>query len=163
MFTDATSAQVTRIADALLASGRSIAVAESLTCGQLTHALGSGHDTHVWLRGGATVYQTDVKQDVLGVSPGPVVTAKCAEELAAGAARVFGADVAIATTGVGGPGPEEGEPQGTVFIGWCLDGTTGSERHDFAGSPVEVLDQATDAALAAVARLVDRPNRPSGD
>ena len=154
MFSDATTQLVTRIADALLASGRTIAVAESLTCGRLTHALGSGHDTSEWLRGGAAVYQTDVKHDVLGVSPGPVVTAKCAEELAAGAARVFGAEIAVATTGVGGPGPEEGEPQGTVFIGWCVDGVTGSERHRFAGDPVAVLEQATDAALAAVVRVV---------
>ncbi|NLT25745.1 MAG: CinA family protein [Microbacteriaceae bacterium] len=154
MFSDATTQLVERIADALLDSGRTIAAAESLTCGRLTHALGAGPDTSEWLRGGATVYQTGAKHEVLGVSPGPVVTAKCAEELAAGAARVFGADVAVATTGVGGPGPEEGEPQGTVFIGWCVDGATGSERHRFDGDPVEVLEQATDAALAAVVRVL---------
>ena len=69
--------------------------------------------------------------------------------MATGCVRVTGADLAVAITGVGGPDPEEGRKPGTVFI--AVAGRQGSEvfEHAFDGSPEEVVDQATVAALAA--------------
>lgn len=142
------------IADRLEVGGRSLAVAESLTCGRLVSTLGRGSDTKTWLRGGVVAYQSEVKQRVLGVTPGPVITARCAEELAIGAARVFAADVAIATTGAGGPGPEEGEPAGTVYLGWSVDGAVGSMRCDFDGDPDDILSQTVHAALQQLEALL---------
>lgn len=49
-----------------------------------------------------------MKQHVLGVTPGRFIAAGCAEELAVGAVGVFAAGVAIATTGAGRPGSEDG-------------------------------------------------------
>ena len=51
---------------------------------------------------------------MLGVESGPVVTEAAALQMARGVARLFGADVALSVTGVGGPDPEEGKPPGTV-------------------------------------------------
>ncbi|PPF36089.1 CinA family protein [Pseudoclavibacter sp. AY1H1] len=135
------------IADRLQARGFSLAAAESLTCGWLVSSLGRGPDAKTWLRGGIVAYQSEVKQQVLGVTPGPVITARCAEELAVGAARVFAADLAITTTGAGGPGPEEGEPAGTVYLGWSVEGAVGSERFEFDGDPDDILSQTVYAAL----------------
>lgn len=142
------------IAGLLTNADQTLSVAESLTCGRLVSALGAGPDTKTWLRGGVVAYQTEIKQHVLGVSPGPVVSARCAEEMADGAARLFASDVAFSTTGAGGPGPEEGEPQGTVFLGWSVRGEVGSLRCDFDGAPEDVLQQTVHASLLQIERLL---------
>lgn len=144
------------IAGLLTNADQTLSVAESLTCGRLVSALGAGPDTKTWLRGGVVAYQTEIKQQLLGVSPGPVVSARCAEELAAGAARLFTSDVAFSTTGAGGPGPEEGEPQGTVFLGWSVRGEVGSLRCDFDGEPEAVLEQTVHASLLQIERVLRR-------
>jgi nicotinamide-nucleotide amidase len=88
-----------------------------------------------------------VKFEVLGVTEGPVVTASCAREMVQGVAGLLGADAAVAVTGVGGPGEEEGQPAGTVFIATCVDDRTEVTHHRFAGEPPEVLDQTVAAAI----------------
>jgi nicotinamide-nucleotide amidase len=70
--------------------------------------------------------------------------------MAAGVAALMCADAAVATTGVGGPGPVEGKPAGTVFIAvWCRGRSTVS-KHRFDGEPAAVVEQATRAALDAL-------------
>lgn len=142
-----------RIAEEVERAGLRVGLAESLTCGNLTGALGKGGNTGEWLCGGIVAYLTEVKQSVLGVSPGPVVSARCAEEMAAGAVRLFGADVAVSTTGAGGPGPVEGQPAGTVFIGWSFRGATGSSKHRFEGEPEDIMEQTEVAALQQLLEL----------
>ena len=145
-----------RIAEEVERAGLMVALAESLTCGNLTGALGKGGNSGEWLSGGIVAYQTEIKQTVLGVSEGPVVSARCAEEMAAGAAKLFNADLAISTTGAGGPGPLEGQPAGTVFIGWSLFGETGSAEYSFDGEPAEVLEKTEAAALQKLLELAQK-------
>ena len=136
-----------------------VAVAESLTSGLLVSTLGAAEDASEWLRGGVVAYATPVKQKVLAVSPGPVVSARCAEEMAAGVAAHLDADAAVATTGVGGPDSEEGREPGTVYIGWWVHGQAGSELYTFDGSPEEVLEATVAAALADLLRAMDAAER----
>jgi PncC family amidohydrolase len=75
-------------------------------------------------------YATEVKRDVLGVSAEEVITAECAEQMAAGARRVLSTDWALSTTGVAGPDEQEGHPVGTVFVG--LAGPDGVETEQLA-------------------------------
>jgi nicotinamide mononucleotide (NMN) deamidase PncC len=71
-----------------------------------------------------------VKHDLLGVAPGPVVSAAAAEAMAAGAARVLGASVGMGVTGVAGPTEQDGMPVGTVFCAVQIGGVpTVSELH----------------------------------
>ena len=128
------------LARALKGSGRTIAVAESLTCGALASTIGAAEDASEWFRGGVVAYTDDVKFDVLGVSPGPVVTARCAEEMAAGVRSLLRADLAISATGVGGPGPTEGRPAGTVFLGVAIGERVWSVEEHFPGDPEQVLE-----------------------
>ena len=144
------------VARRVLARGLTVAAAESLTSGLLLSALGRGERAAEWLRGGVVAYATEVKQEVLGVSPGPVVTARCADEMASGVARLLRAEVSVSTTGVGGPDPEEGEPPGTVHLGWRLDGRSGTQAHRFEGSPSEIVDQTVLAALELLLRVIDQ-------
>lgn len=126
-----------------------LAVAESLTGGLLALRLTETPRSGEVFVGGIVAYTAEVKQDLLDVPEGPVVSASSAEAMAAGVARVFGAQVAAATTGVAGPDTLEGKPVGTVFIGWCVDGETGSAlcRLNADLPPEEVRARATDAAL----------------
>lgn len=138
---------VEKIAEAANGRGRRVAVAESLTSGRLMAALGRGPETSAWFCGGVLAYRTPVKFSVLGVTPGPVVTARCAEEMARGVAQVLGATFSVAVTGVGGPGPEEGEEEGTVYVGVYADGEVSTTRHELPGEPPEVLDRTLEVAL----------------
>lgn len=132
----------------------SIACAESLTAGAIASALARGTDAASWFAGGVVSYMSEVKFEVLGVTEGPVITARCAEEMVRGVRALLGTDAAVAVTGVGGPDEEEGEPSGTVFIASLVaDGAgRGGEqvevtRHLFEGDPPAVLDQTVAAAL----------------
>ena len=131
-----------------------IATAESLTCGLVVGTLGRGRDASAWLLGSVVAYDASVKQRVLEVSPGPVVSARCAEEMAAGAARLFGADITVSTTGVGGPDSSEGRAPGTVYLGWWRHGEIGSEEHRFDGGPDAVLESTIEYAQRLLMRLI---------
>jgi nicotinamide-nucleotide amidase len=67
--------------------------------------------------GSIVSYAASVKQNLLGVSPGPVVSASAARQMAAGAKERLGSDVAMSLTGVAGPAEQDGRPVGTLFVG----------------------------------------------
>ncbi|GAA1594724.1 CinA family protein [Kribbella hippodromi] len=144
-----------RIAAKALAAGLRVAVAESLTSGAIAQRLGAAPEASSWFAGGVVAYAADVKFKVLNVDPGPVVTARCAVQLASGVARLLGADLAVAVTGVGGPEPDEGHPAGTVYTAvWQASGE--QVRHDvFAGDPSRVVEQATLTALDLLLKAVN--------
>jgi nicotinamide-nucleotide amidase len=128
-------------------SGHSVAVAESLTSGSIASRLGAAEAASDWFCGGVVAYASSVKYKVLGVDPGPVVTASCARQMAQGVCDLTGSDLAVAITGVGGPDPVEGQPAGTVFIAAGGAGTFRVEQFQLPGGPEEVLRSATLAAL----------------
>ena len=136
------------IAAAALAAGHTIAAAESVTAGHIAGALATGTDASEWFSGSLVVYQTALKQRLLGVTVDDVISAECATQMLIGTLEATGADFAVSTTGAGGPDPEEGQPAGTVFI--CAGSRTshGVERYQFSGSPTDVVAAATTAALA---------------
>lgn len=145
------------IADHASATDLTLACAESLTAGAIASTLARGKGASSWFAGGVVSYMSEVKFDVLGVTPGPVVTASCAEEMVGGVCDLLGADAAVAVTGVGGPDEEEGEPPGTVFIATRVEGRTDVIRHQFYGEPDDVLDQTVDAALTQLAERLTQP------
>jgi nicotinamide-nucleotide amidase len=130
--------------------GIDVGVAESLTGGQLAADLAAGPDASSWFRGGLVAYASEVKFDVLGVTPGPVVTAACARQMAWGAASLLDADAVVATTGVGGPDPEEGQPPGTVHLATLVRGQESDVRLELDGDPAEILEQTRTRALEAL-------------
>jgi nicotinamide-nucleotide amidase len=131
-------------------NGMRVGVAESLTCGKIAAQLGAAEEASAWFRGCVVAYASGVKFDVLGVTPGPVVTPECARQMASGAARVLDADAVVAVTGVGGPDPEEGHPPGTVYVATWLRGVEACERFQFSGSPEKVLGKTVPQALEAL-------------
>jgi nicotinamide-nucleotide amidase len=147
------------VSEAARAEGLRIAVAESLTSGRLSSLLGAGEAAAEWYRGAVVAYDEDVKFRVLGVTPGPVVTDACAREMAEGVRRLLRADVAVGITGVGGPGPQEDCPAGTVHVA-VADGTGVRSRHAcLSGDPTEVIGAASSLALDELIGVLLAPAR----
>ncbi len=105
------------VLDLLRANSWSIGLAESVTGGlvggRLTRIAGASDV----FRGGIVSYATAVKQSLLKVGEGPVVSEVAALEMARGARRILDSDVALALTGVAGPASQDGVAAGTLCIG----------------------------------------------
>jgi nicotinamide-nucleotide amidase len=105
----------------LSSAGLTLGLAESVTGGLVGSRLTSVPGASEWFRGAVVAYASSVKYDLLGVPGGPVVSEAAARAMATGAARVLGADVGLAVTGVAGPTEQDGMPVGTVFLGVAMD------------------------------------------
>lgn len=105
------------VLDLLRARGWSLGLAESVTGGLVGARITAVPGASEVFRGSIVSYATEVKQSLLGVSPGPVVSEAAALEMARGAQRVLGCDVALALTGVAGPTEQDGMPAGTLCVG----------------------------------------------
>lgn len=136
-----------QIAELAQDRGLSLATAESLTCGGIATRLGAAPGAADWFRGGLVSYHDEVKHQVLGVDLGPVVTGRAARQMARGVARLLAADVAVATSGAGGPASQDGQPPGTVFVAVSVDGEVVHRRLHFDGEPQDVVEQSTTAGL----------------
>ncbi|MEU6221694.1 CinA family protein [Streptomyces sp. NPDC047022] len=105
----------------LTVRGETLAVAESLTGGLVAAEITAVPGASQTFRGSVTAYATDLKRDVLGVD-GALLDARgavdpqVAAQMAAGVRMALGADWGLATTGVAGPEPQDGQPVGTVFV-----------------------------------------------
>lgn len=114
--------------------GLTVSTAESCTGGLIAKRLTDGAGSSVAVAGGAVTYQTQTKTSLLGVPASlieehGVVSEQVARAMAECAARTFGTDLAISTTGYAGPGGgTERDPVGTVYIGICYRGSTTARR-----------------------------------
>lgn len=138
--------------------GLTIAVAESLTGGDVCSALVESPGSSAVLRGGVVAYAVEIKSSVLGVpaelltAHGPV-SAEVAIAMATGAREALQADIAVSTTGAAGPEPHGGKPPGTAFVG--IDVGDGAPRA--VALQVEGAREAVRAAVcrAALSELAD--------
>ncbi|MFE2914798.1 CinA family protein [Kitasatospora indigofera] len=106
---------------ALDAAGSTLAVAESLTGGQLAVALTEAPGASSVFQGSVTAYTTRAKARVLRVEPGLLdsrgpVDPDVARQMAQGVRTLMGSTYALATTGVAGPAPQDGHQPGTVYL-----------------------------------------------
>lgn len=114
--------EVARLHAQLRERRATVTCAESLTGGLLSAALTALAGSSDIFVGGLVTYATPLKTSLLGVPAAVVerhgvVSAECARAMAEGARRVTGATYALSSTGVAGPGPADGIPAGTVFVG----------------------------------------------
>jgi nicotinamide-nucleotide amidase len=123
----------------LQAAGLRLALAESLTGGMVAARLTAVPGASSWFAGGVVSYGGDVKHNLLGVPPGPVVSASAARDMAVGAEQVLGADAALALTGVAGPTVQEDQPVGTVFVGVSLRGRAEAHQLSLSGGSRQLV------------------------
>jgi len=141
---------------ALSASGKTLAVAESCTGGLLGGAITSIPGSSLYFSGGVVTYANSAKISLLGVPPDLVaargaVSREAALAMAEGVLSLFQADLAIAVTGVAGPGGgSRGKPVGTVWVAVvALGGVRYAHRFRFPGGRAAVRRETVRASLGA--------------
>lgn len=161
-------AEVADLAEQVLARARylrlTMAVAESLTGGQLAAALTAVPGASAVFRGSVTAYATDLKAAILGVDgvlldQVGAVHADVARQMAEGVRRVCRADLGLATTGVAGPEPQDGQPVGTVFVAVAGQETVEFEQCHFGlgdGPPAQDRARIQHLSVAAALHLTLR-------
>jgi nicotinamide-nucleotide amidase len=142
----------TEIIRLLTLSGETVAAAESLTGGLVAAALTDVPGASNAFRGGVVAYATELKAQVLGVDVGMLkrhgpVYAPVAVAMAEGVRRRLGATFGVSTTGVAGPGPQDGHPAGTVHIAVSIEGDTVVRTMALAGNRDEVRRLAVERVL----------------
>jgi competence/damage-inducible protein CinA-like protein len=147
------------------AQGLTLATAESETGGMIASRLTSVPGASDVFVGGVVAYANEVKERQLGVPRGVLVapgavSAEAAEAMARGARERLGADVAVAVTGIAGPGGgTQDKPVGLVYLhAEGPDGGIGRE-FGFPGDRDSIRARSTVGALHLVRRLLTR----SGD
>ena len=151
---------------ALLAGrGLTIAVAESLTGGLLVAELIRTPGASAVVNGGVVAYNTAIKHSVLGVDAALLaehgaVHPEVAEQMAAGvrsALAVDGvpADIGISTTGVAGPEPQDGQPVGTVYLGFAIGPRVTNVALRLSGSRDGIRNAVVSESLVQLTRLLE--------
>jgi len=152
---------------ALRASGATVATAESLTGGRLAVALTDTPGASETFLGGVVTYATELKASVLDVDTRlidqyGVVSPECAKAMASGVRALTGATFGIATTGVAGPGEQEGKPAGTVFVGIAGPGLLEAVALELQGRREQIQDRTVREALDAFEAVLRREETALG-
>jgi len=129
-----------------------LGLAESVTGGLVGARITAVPGASEWFRGSIVSYASDVKFSLLGVREGPVVSREAAIEMAVGAARALGADVGLAVTGVAGPSEQDGQPVGTVWLGYRLPDRTEATDIHLPGDRERIRQYATISLLDGLRR-----------
>lgn len=145
-----------RVGKALQARGARLVTAESCTGGGVAHAVTAVAGSSGWFDRGYVTYSNEAKMDMLGVRAATLrrhgaVSEPVAREMARGALRRAGGGVAVAITGIAGPGGAvPGKPVGTVCFSWAAGRKIRSETRRFRGDRARVRRQSVLHALNEV-------------
>jgi nicotinamide-nucleotide amidase len=150
-----------------LLAGRWIGLAESCTGGLMAARLTERAGSSSYVAGGVVSYSNEAKSELLGVDPGLIerfgaVSPEVADAMADGALRRFGADTAVAITGVAGPGGgTEAKPVGYVCLSLkTADGRVLARDLRLPGDRAEVRDRSTTVAMHLLRRLLRGEDAP---
>lgn len=148
-----------RLFDVCVERGLTVATAESCTGGLVAHSITEIAGSSTYYLGGFVTYADDVKRDQLGVGADLLaahgaVSAQVARAMAEGARTRIGTDLAVAITGIAGPGGGSDEkPVGLTYVA-VADGTgVDVRRHLWPG---DRSANKRDSAVAALELLLDR-------
>lgn len=135
----------------LLKTGHLLALAESCTGGWIAQSVTEIAGSSAWFDRGFVTYSNAAKIAMLGVSDGTLqahgaVSSQTAAEMVAGALQHSDANIALAVTGIAGPGGGTAEkPVGLVFIAWqrrgqpchCIEQHFQGDRHSVRRQTVQ--------------------------
>ena len=146
-----------RVIEIFREKGLSLALAESCTGGMIAETITNVAGASDIFYGSAVTYVNGAKEHILGVARETLekhgaVSSECAEEMACGARRVYGADVAMSVTGIAGPGGgSEAKPVGTVWFGLATKDGAETFRRRFDGDRAAVRRQTVEEVLRRLA------------
>lgn len=144
-----------------MAARRRLVTAESCTGGWLAKCLTDIAGSSQWFERGYVTYSNAAKEQALGVAPEVLVTfgavsRQSAEQMAAGALHASGAELAVAITGIAGPGGgTTDKPVGLVWIALAMRLPAGTiqsraEEHRFEGNREAIRRASVGAALQLI-------------
>ena len=153
--------QADALGERLRATRDHLVTAESCTGGWIAKSLTDIAGSSDWFDCGMVVYSYEAKQGLLGVRPQTLeehgaVSRETAIEMVSGALVHSGASVAVAVTGIAGPGGgSPDKPVGTVWIAWKRrGGYARAQVFHFDGDREAVRRQTVAQALAGIAELL---------
>lgn len=158
-------ALATEVAALAIARRLTLATAESCTGGLIAHVLTLVAGVSAVFQGGVVAYANEAKRDLLGVDQSLLdrhgaVSEPVARAMARGARRALGADLAVATTGVAGPGGgSAGKPVGLVYIAVSAGGGEAVRDFRFGSDRAENIVRATEEALTLLRAALSTPER----
>lgn len=142
--------------------GMMLATAESCTGGGVASAVTEIAGSSGWFDRGFVTYSNQAKVDMLGVSPDTLarfgaVSEATVREMVAGALRNSQAQIALAVSGIAGPGGGTVEkPVGTVWFAWGIkEGVSVARLFQLAGNRTEIRTQAVHIALQGIVELLE--------
>jgi nicotinamide-nucleotide amidase len=152
---------------AALLAGRRLGLAESCTGGLMAARLTERPGSSAYVAGSVVSYSNESKVELLGVDPALIerhgaVSQQVADAMADGALGRFGADTAVAITGVAGPGGgTEAKPVG--YVCWSVktsDGRSIAVDRRVPGDRAEIRDRSTTIAMHLLRRLLSGEGPP---
>lgn len=155
------SSLAAKLVTALSAKGLTCATAESCTGGGVGSAITSVAGSSAVFLGGVISYSNEVKTDVLGVSRDSLasvgaVSSEVAAQMATGARRVIGSDLAVSLTGIAGPGGGSAEkPVGLVWFGLATSKGVTTQSRIFPGDRAAIRSAAIAHALGLLLSAVE--------
>ncbi len=154
---------VGRLAGLLAAHGERIATAESCTGGLVAAACTARAGSSDWFERGFVTYSNEAKTELLGVDAALLaahgaVSEAVARAMVAGALARSRATLAVAVTGIAGPGGAvPGKPVGTVWLAWGRGGALQAERLQLGGDRDAVRGATVAQALQRLAEAASTP------
>lgn len=149
------------VGERCLARSFTVATAESCTGGMVAAALTAIPGSSGYVVGGIVVYADLAKERLLGVPPELLashgaVSAEVATAMATGARERLGVELAVAVTGISGPGgATPGKPVGRTYVAVSDAAGTAVERHDWSGDRDANRRDSTAAALRLLLARLD--------
>lgn len=156
----------TQLGQLLVANKLEITTAESCTGGLIAGAITDTPGSSAWFEQGFVTYSNEAKRALLGVEAAVfaeygAVSEACVLAMASGALQKSGADIAVAASGIAGPGgATQGKPTGTVWLSWASANRVflEAEVFRFVGNRQQVRQQAVLSALrGTIARIEKHP------
>lgn len=144
-----------------------LAVAESCTGGLICSKITDTPGSSAYLLGGVVAYANELKKEYLGVPEEMLqthgaVSRETAETMAVGVRRRCGADIAVAVTGIAGPGGgTEEKPVGTVYIAIATAEENWVTRFHFAGDREQIREITAESGLDLVRKYLLQKKNPA--
>jgi PncC family amidohydrolase len=149
----------------LLEKQLTLALAESVTCGLVTHQLSTVKGTSEILEGSIVCYSEKVKNQLLGVSKNllkkySAESQQATDALAKHLRKLISADIHVSITGLTTPGASENKqkPVGTIFISVLYLNRLHKRRKVFRGTPLEIKKKGCEEIYRFIIEIVKIQN-----
>ena len=152
VYADGDSTLESELGRILKEHGLTVSAAESCTGGEIAHLFTSVPGSSAYFLGSVTSYAISIKEKVLGVPAQTiekygVVSSEVAAAMAEGVRKLTGSDYSVSTTGLAGPGGDEFNPEGTVWVGVATPKGTKTIKYCYKNDRLRNIERFAASAL----------------